>query len=298
MLILGWRDYMTWINAIVQGLLLGGLYALLAAGLSLVFGVMRIVNLAHGVLAVVAAYMGLVFVQTFDVSPFLAILIVVPIMGLLGFVVQWRLFTPSLRRGGLSPLLVAFGLAVVLTQVLQEIYTADTRSIQIGSLASSSFEATPEVFIGVLPLVTFVVGVCVIIVLQTFLSVTPLGRAMRAASDDPETVTLMGIDNRLVYALATAIAFGTLGLAGIFLGMRTQFSPTFGDAILIFAFEAVIIGGLGSLWGTLLGGLVLGAAQTVGSQINPSYGVLAGHLVFLFVLAVKPSGLIPKTVDR
>ncbi len=298
MLILGWRDYMTWVNAIVQGLLLGGLYALLAAGLSLVFGVMRIVNLAHGVLAVVAAYMGLVFVQTFDVSPFLAILIVVPIMGLLGFVVQWRLFTPSLRRGGLSPLLVAFGLAVVLTQVLQEIFTADTRSIQIGSLASSSFEVTPEIFIGVLPLVTFVVGVCVIIVLQTFLSVTPLGRAMRAASDDPETVTLMGIDNRLVYALATAIAFGTLGLAGIFLGMRTQFSPTFGDAILIFAFEAVIIGGLGSLWGTLLGGLVLGAAQTVGSQINPSYGVLAGHLVFLFVLAVKPSGLIPKTVDR
>ena len=289
---------MTWINAIVQGLLLGGLYALLAAGLSLVFGVMRIVNLAHGVLAVVAAYMGLVFVQTFDVSPFLAILIVVPIMGLLGFVVQWYLFTPSLRRGGLSPLLVAFGLAVVLTQVLQEIFTADTRSIQIGSLASSSFEVTPEIFIGFFPLVTFVVGVCVIIVLQTFLSVTPLGRAMRAASDDPETVTLMGIDNRLVYALATAIAFGTLGLAGIFLGMRTQFSPTFGDAILIFAFEAVIIGGLGSLWGTLLGGLVLGVAQTVGSQINPSYGVLAGHLVFLFVLAVKPSGLIPKAVDR
>ena len=259
---------------------------------------MRIVNLAHGVLAVVAAYMGLVFVQTFDVSPFLAILIVVPIMGLLGFVVQWYLFTPSLRRGGLSPLLVAFGLAVVLTQVLQEIFTADTRSIQIGSLASSSFEVTPEIFIGFFPLVTFVVGVCVIIVLQTFLSVTPLGRAMRAASDDPETVTLMGIDNRLVYALATAIAFGTLGLAGIFLGMRTQFSPTFGDAILIFAFEAVIIGGLGSLWGTLLGGLVLGVAQTVGSQINPSYGVLAGHLVFLFVLAVKPSGLIPKAVDR
>ena len=289
---------MTWINAIVQGLLLGGLYALLAAGLSLVFGVMRIVNLAHGVLAVVAAYMGLVFVQTFDVSPFLAILIVVPIMGLLGFVVQWYLFTPSLRRGGLSPLLVAFGLAVVLTQVLQEIFTADTRSIQIGSLASSSFEVTPEIFIGIFPLVTFVIGVCVIIVLQTFLSVTPLGRAMRAASDDPETVTLMGIDNRLVYALATAIAFGTLGLAGIFLGMRTQFSPTFGDAILIFAFEAVIIGGLGSLWGTLLGGLVLGVAQTVGSQINPSYGVLAGHLVFLFVLAVKPSGLIPKAVDR
>jgi len=287
-----------WLNAVVQGLLLGGLYALLAAGLSLVFGVMRIVNLAHGVLAVVAAYIGMVFVQNFDVSPFLAILVVVPLMALLGFAVQWGLFTPALKRGGLSPLLVAFGLAVVLTQLLQEIFTADTRSIPSGSLASSSFEVTPELFIGVLPMITFVVGVVVIIALQLFLTFSPLGRAMRAASDDSETVSLMGIDNRMVYALATAIAFGTVGLAGIFLGMRTQFSPTFGDAILIFAFQAVIIGGLGSLWGTLLGGLVLGVAQTVGSQINPSYGVLAGHLVFLAVLAIKPSGLIPKAVDR
>lgn len=289
---------MNWLNAVVQGLLLGGLYALLAAGLSLVFGVMRIVNLAHGVLAVVAAYIGMVFVQNFDVSPFLAILVVVPLMALLGFAVQWGLFTPALKRGGLSPLLVAFGLAVVLTQLLQEIFTADTRSIPSGSLASSSFEVTPELFIGVLPMITFVVGVVVIIALQLFLTFSPLGRAMRAASDDSETVSLMGIDNRMVYALATAIAFGTVGLAGIFLGMRTQFSPTFGDAILIFAFQAVIIGGLGSLWGTLLGGLVLGVAQTVGSQINPSYGVLAGHLVFLAVLAIKPSGLIPKAVDR
>lgn len=289
---------MNWMNAVVQGMLLGGLYALLAAGLSLVFGVMRIVNLAHGVLAVVAAYMGMVFVQNFDVSPFLAILIVVPAMAALGFAVQWGLFTPALSRGGLSPLLVAFGLAVVLTQLLQEIFTADTRSIQIGTLATDSFEITPDIFIGVFPLLTFIVGVLVIVALQVFLSITPLGRAMRAASDDSETVTLMGIDNRLVYALATALAFGTVGLAGIFLGMRTQFSPTFGDAILIFAFEAVIIGGLGSLWGTLLGGLVLGVAQTVGSQINPSFGVLTGHLVFLAVLAIRPSGLLPKAIDR
>lgn len=289
---------MNWMNAVVQGMLLGGLYALLAAGLSLVFGVMRIVNLAHGVLAVVAAYMGMVFVQNFDVSPFLAILIVVPAMAALGFAVQWGLFTPALSRGGLSPLLVAFGLAVVLTQLLQEIFTADTRSIQIGTLATDSFEITPDIFIGVFPLLTFIVGVLVIVALQVFLSITPLGRAMRAASDDSETVTLMGIDNRMVYALATALAFGTVGLAGIFLGMRTQFSPTFGDAILIFAFEAVIIGGLGSLWGTLLGGLVLGVAQTVGSQINPSFGVLTGHLVFLAVLAIRPSGLLPKAIDR
>lgn len=288
---------MQWLNAIIQGILLGGLYALLAAGLSLMFGVMRIVNLAHGVLAVVAAYIGLVFVQSFGVPPFVAIFIVVPIMALVGYALQWGLFNRALVRGGLAPLLVAFGLAVVLTQLLQEIFTADTRTIQIGSLATDSIRISDEISIGVFPLLTFIVGVSVIVAMQIFLSKAPLGRAMRATSDDVETVKLMGIDNRQVYALATALAIATVGLAGMFLGMRTQFSPTFGDAILIFAFEAVIIGGLGSLWGTLAGGLVLGVAQAVGAQINPSYGILIGNLVFLAILAFRPSGLLPKSVS-
>ncbi len=287
---------MQWLNAIVQGVLLGGLYALLAAGLSLMFGVMRIVNLAHGVLAVVAAYIGLVFVQSFGVPPFVAIFIVVPIMALVGYALQWGIFNRALARGGLAPLLVAFGLAVVLTQLLQEIFTADTRTIQVGSLATDSIKVSDGISIGVFPLLTFVVGVSVIIGMQIFLNKAPLGRAMRATSDDVETVKLMGIDNRQVYALSTALAIATVGLAGMFLGMRTQFSPTFGDAILIFAFEAVIIGGLGSLWGTLVGGLVLGVAQAVGAQINPSYGILFGNLAFLAILAFRPNGLLPKSV--
>lgn len=287
---------MQWLNAIVQGILLGGLYALLAAGLSLMFGVMRIVNLAHGVLAVVAAYIGLVFVQSFGVPPFVAIFIVVPIMALVGYVLQWGIFNRALARGGLAPLLVAFGLAVVLTQLLQEIFTADTRTIQVGSLATDSIKVSDGISIGVFPLLTFVVGVSVIIGMQIFLNKAPLGRAMRASSDDVETVKLMGIDNRQVYALSTALAIATVGLAGMFLGMRTQFSPTFGDAVLIFAFEAVIIGGLGSLWGTLAGGLVLGVAQAVGAQINPSFGILVGNLVFLAILAFRPNGLLPKSV--
>lgn len=287
---------MQWLNAIVQGILLGGLYALLAAGLSLMFGVMRIVNLAHGVLAVVAAYIGLVFVQSFGVPPFVAIFIVVPIMALVGYALQWGIFNRALARGGLAPLLVAFGLAVVLTQLLQEIFTADTRTIQVGSLATDSIKVSDGISIGVFPLLTFVVGVSVIVAMQIFLNKAPLGRAMRATSDDVETVKLMGIDNRQVYALSTALAIATVGLAGMFLGMRTQFSPTFGDAILIFAFEAVIIGGLGSLWGTLVGGLVLGVAQAVGAQINPSYGILFGNLVFLAILAFRPNGLLPKSV--
>ena len=170
------------------------------------------------------------------------------------------------------------------------------RTIKIGNLGIASIQITDQIYIGVFPLIACVVGVLVIVALQVFLSKAPLGRAMRATSDDVDTVRLMGIDNRQVYALATAIAIATVGLAGMFLGMRTQFNPITGDIMLIFAFEAVIIGGLGSLWGTLVGGIVLAIAQVVGSQINPSYGVLFGHLVFLAILAFRPSGLLPKAV--
>jgi branched-chain amino acid transport system permease protein len=287
---------MQWINAIVQGVLLGGLYALLAAGLSLMFGVMRIVNLAHGALAVLAAYIGLAVVQATGVSPFLAIAVVVPIMAGVGYVLQWGIFNRALSQGGLAPLLAAFGLSVVITQLLQLSFTADSKSLPTGDLSIASIQITPELSIGVLPLLTFVVGVLVILALQLFISKAPLGRAMRAASDDPDTVKLMGIDNRQVYALSTAIALGTVGLAGMFLGIRGNFDPYYGQAMLIFAFEAVIIGGLGSLWGTLIGGVVLGTAQAIGSQVNPSYGVLVGHLVFLLILAFRPSGLLPKAV--
>ena len=289
---------MQWINAIIQGLLLGGLYALLAAGLSLMFGVMRIVNLAHGALAILAAYAGMVIVQSTGVSPFVAVIAVVPIMAAVGYLLQWGIFNRALRMGGLSPLLAAFGLSVVITQMLQLKFGADLQSLQVGDLAIASIHISDQVSIGVLPLITFIVGVVVIMGLQLFLSKAPLGRAMRAASDDPDTVPLMGIDNRQVYALSTAIALGTVGIAGMFLGMRGNFDPNYGGAMLIFAFEAVIIGGLGSLWGTLLGGMVLGISQAVGSQVNPSYGILIGNLVFLAILAFRPTGLMPKAVTQ
>ena len=288
---------MSWLNAIIQGVLLGGLYALLAAGLSLMFGVMRIVNLAHGALAVGAAYIGLVIIEATGVSPFLALIAVVPIMAGVGYLMQIGLFNRALSVGGLSPLLAAFGLSVVITQLLQVKFSADQQSLQVGDLSIASIQITDQVSIGVLPLITFVVGVVVILALQIFLSKAPLGRAMRAASDDPLTVGLMGIDNRRVYALAAAIAIGTVGIAGMFLGMRGNFDPGYGNVFLIFAFEAVIIGGLGSLWGTLAGGMVLGVAQALGAQINPSYGLLVGNLVFLIILAFRPTGLLPKAVN-
>lgn len=287
---------MTWVNAVVQGLLLGGQYALLACGLSLIFGVMRIVNLAHGVLAVLAAYVAMWFLQHTGAPAFVSLVLVIPVFAAVGYALQRGLFNRALRQGELSPLLVSFGLAVIGANLIQEIWSPDSRSIHVGSLATDSIHLGGQLSIGVFALITLVVSIAVIAGIQVFLATTRMGRAMRATRDDPEASRLMGIEDRHVYGLATAIAIATVALAGVFLGMSTQFTPTYGDLVLIFAFEAVIIGGLGSLWGTLLGGLVLGVAQTVGAQINPADGVLAGHLVFLAILLLRPSGLLPKVV--
>jgi branched-chain amino acid transport system permease protein len=261
------------------------------------FGVMRLVNLAHGALAIVAAYLGMVLVNKTGLPPFATLLIVVPVMALVGWVLQRTLLNTALNRQSLAPILVTFGLAVIIQNLLLELFTADNQSIDVGSLAGASIQITPDIAVGVFPLITFVVGVFVIAALQLYLAKTTTGRAMRATSDDREAAQLMGIDHRHIYALATAIAVGLVGLAGVFLGVRTQFNPTFGDVTLIFAFEAVIIGGLGSLWGTLWGGIILGVAQVVGAQAFPSSGVLLGHIVFLLVLAFRPTGLFPKVVN-
>lgn len=287
---------MDWLNAVVQGVLLGGQYALLACGLSLIFGVMRIVNLAHGVLAVAAAYAALWLLDRVDVPAFAALVVVVPVFAVVGYALQRGLLTRALRQGELSPLVVSFGLAVIIANLLQEGFSANSQSIDIGALGTDSFALGGGLAVGRFAVLTLVVAVVVIAAVQLFLARTRTGRAMRATSDDPDAATLMGIDQRHLYALATAIAIATVALAGVFLGMSTQFSPTYGDMVLIFAFEAVIIGGLGSLWGTLAGGFVLGVAQTVGAQVDPAYGLLAGHLVFLAVLLVRPRGLLPKLV--
>ena len=287
---------MTFLNAVIQGVLLGGLYALLASGLSLMFGVMRLVNLAHGALAAVAAYLAYSVVGAWGWNPFLALALVVPVMAGLGYLLQRTLLNRALSFGQLQPLLVTFGLAVIAENQLLQHYSADSRALQIGRLGEASLRLSTEVSIGAFPLLTFLVGVGAVIGLQLYLSHTVTGRAMRATSEDRSAAQLMGLDDRHVYALATAIALGLVGVAGVFLGMRTTFTPTGGGAILLFAFETVVIGGLGSLWGTLAGGMTLGMAQLVGAAVQPAYGVLTGHLVFLLVLALRPQGLISRAV--
>ncbi len=282
------------VNAIVQGILLGGLYALFAAGLSLVFGVMRIVNLAHGDLAVLAGFLAYVLVDSAGFTPFLTLLVVVPAMAVAGYVLQRGVLNFTLGSSELPPLLATFGLAVVLQNVLQEAFSADSRGLDAGRIEDTSISLGGGVAVGWLPLVTLLIGILVIGGMALMLERTQLGRAFRAASDDAEAATIVGIDQRKLYAIATAIALATVGVAGVLLGIRTTFAPTSGGSQLIFAFEAVIIGGLGNLWGTLVGGIVLGVAQAVGGEIDPAYGVLAGHLVFLVILVLRPTGLFPR----
>jgi branched-chain amino acid transport system permease protein len=283
---------MVWVNAIVHGLLLGGLYALFATGLSLVFGVMRLVNLAHGDLIVLSSFLSLVLVHNLGWNPLTTLVFLVPLMAALGFVLQYALLNFTLDSG-LSPLLATFGLSVIIQNALQEQFTADERRLHAGVIETDSIRITSQVSIGWFELITFLVAVVLLVGLQLLIRYTRLGRSLRATSDDQRTAQLVGIDNRKLYGVAMAVAMATVAIAGVFLGVYTTFAPTSGPLRLIFAFEAVIIGGLGSLWGTLAGGIVLGVAQGVGAQISVGWGILFGHLVFLAILLVRPRGLFP-----
>jgi branched-chain amino acid transport system permease protein len=283
-----------WVNAIIQGILVGGLYALFACGLSLMFGVMKVVNLAHGDLAVLAGYFAIGVIAVTHVPVLWSFVIVVPLMAVLGYVMQRTILQGALDRSVLTTLMVTFGLSVVIENGLLQFETANTRAIGTGlALVTDSFSLGSQIQIGYLLVVIFAVAVVVLLGLQYFLSRSKYGRLIRAVADDKEAAQLAGADYRHVFGIAAAIAFGTVALAGIAYGMYSQLSPTAGtDTILLFAFAAVVIGGLGSLWGTLLGGVVLGVAQQIGAQISISDETLAGFIVFLAVLALRPQGLI------
>jgi branched-chain amino acid transport system permease protein len=285
---------MEWANTIVQGVLTGGLYAMFAAGLSLIFGVMRLVNIAHGDFIVLAAYLALVVTETMGLDPLVSLIVVVPMMAAIGYVLQRGLLNLTLGDDLLPPLLVTFGLSVIIQNALLLRFTADSRRLQAGALEVASWDLGQGVSIGVLPLLQFVAAVVVIGALQVLFYRTAFGRAFRATSDDPSVAQLMGLDNRHVFALAMALSLAVVAIAGVLLAVRANFDPSIGPARLIFGFEAVIIGGLGNLWGTLAGGVVLGVAQAIGAKIDPGWQLLAGHLAFLLVLAVKPEGLFPR----
>ncbi|WP_276808044.1 branched-chain amino acid ABC transporter permease [Castellaniella defragrans] len=284
---------MVWANAVIQGVLAGGLYALMALGLSLAFGIMRLVNIAHGDLTVLAAFIALSLAAWLGVDNWVVLILLVPLMGLLGYLLQRSLLNRVLGSDLLPPLLMTFGLSIMIQSGLLQVYSADTRSLPSGTLATESLSLGGGLQVGVLPLLVLGVAVLVFVLLQGLFRYTRLGRAFRAAADDPHTIRLMGVDNRHVYALAMGLAMAVTALGGFFFVLGSNVGPAEGGLRLIYAFEAVIIGGLGSLWGTLLGALVLGVAQSIALQLNPGWGILGGHLAFLLVLAFRPQGLFP-----
>lgn len=287
---------MIWVDTIIQGILLGGLYTLFAAGLSLVFGIMRLVNLAHGDLIVTGAYLILLLITILGLPPFLAAAVAMPIMFCLGWALQKFLLNRTLGDDILPPLLVTFGLSIALQNALLETFSADSQRLPTSALTTASVQAGP-ITLGLMPLLTFASAVLVIVALNQLFYRTELGRAFRATSDDSVTASLMGIKPSNIFAVATGIAMIIVTIAALYLGLRSNFDPNIGPARLIYAFEAVIIGGLGSLWGTLLGGIIIGVAQTVGAAINPEWQILSGHIAFLLVLIVRPRGLFPRAHD-
>lgn len=289
---------MDWLNAIVQGILLGGLYSLFAVGLSLVFGTMRLTNLAHGDLTVLPAYIALIIVgSTPRFNPLYAIPMVMVIMFVFGYLLQRGVLNFVVNSGDIAGVIVTFGMSIVIMNGLQEAFTANSQGLDAGQIENMSITLSDQLAIGWLPLIIFILAVVVIAALQLYMSRTKMGRAFRAVSDDQEAARLMGINTKHIWAVAMGVALLIVTIGGVMMGIRTTFNPLLGADRLIFAFEAVIIGGMGSSWGTLLGGVVLGVAQLLGALVfGPAWQILAGHVVFVIILALRPRGFLAKTV--
>jgi branched-chain amino acid transport system permease protein len=283
------------VETLLQGLLLGGLYCLFALGQSLMFGVMRLTNTAQGDFIILGAFTALAMAAWVPLGSLVTALLVLPIAFAFGYLLQRYVLNGTLGRDPLPSLVVTFGLSIVIQNLLLELFSADPRSIQTGGLSIRSIVLPGELAIGVLPLLIFTFAVAATGGLQWLFHRTALGRSFRAVSDDREIAELMGLNANRIYALATAIAFVLIAVAGVFQAMRTTVSPSDGPLLLLFAFEAVIIGGMGSFWGTLVGALLLGVTQQVGFRIDPGWGIWFGHIVFLIVLVVRPQGLFPRT---
>ena len=284
---------MQWLDALVQGVLLGGLYAQYALGMALMFGVMRIVNITHGDLMVLLALTGISIASTFALGPWSVLVILVALGAIIGLVLQRFILNRVVGADPLPSLIATFGLSIALQNAMLQVWSADTRSMPNAGIAQASFQVGP-LFVGVLPLIVLLTATVLTAGLAATMRFTRFGRSLRAASADVEAAAMSGVDPKTVYAGATALAVAILGFAAVFQSMRSTVSPADGAFQLIYAFEAVIIGGMGSIWGAFLGAMVLGISQSIGFRIDPGFGILAGHLVFLIILALRPQGLLGK----
>jgi branched-chain amino acid transport system permease protein len=284
---------MQWLDGLVQGILLGGLYAQYALGMALMFGVMRVVNITHGDLMILLALVGISLASTFGLGPWSVLVVLVALGGIIGVILQRLILNRVVGADPLPSLIATFGLSIALQNAMLQVWSADTRSLPSEGIAQASFQVGP-LFVGVLPVIVLVTATVLTAGLATTMQYTRFGRSLRAAAADVEAAAMTGVNPRNVYAGATALAVAILGFAAVFQSMRSTVSPADGAFQLIYAFEAVIIGGMGSIWGAFIGAMVLGISQSIGFRIDPGFGILAGHLVFLVILALRPQGLLGK----
>ena len=284
------EDYL---QLIFNGIFLGGLYAAVGVGLSMVFGIVKQANLAHGDLMIVASYITMILISGMPfLTPWTALVLVIPAMFLIGFFIQKYLLNRFLGSGMESSLIVAFGLSIIIQNGLLVLFSPDARLLKT-PLAIMSFRITDLLYIPVIHMVAGMVGMALIFLLYFFFSRTFLGRAIRAASDDENAAQLMGIDTQNIYACTMGIATASAAVAGTLVGTTSIFYPHTGPQYLIIAFGVIIIGGVGSMAGTLLGGLVLGLSQLLGGKIfGPGYQLLSGYIILLVLLAIRPQGLL------
>ena len=278
-------------QALLQGLLLGGLYATIGVGMSMIFGIARITNLAHGDFLILAAYISHLVITIVGVNPFVSLIIVVPLMFLIGYAVQSTLLNKVLNRGTEPPLLVTFGLSIIIQNLLLYFFSANTQRLAT-PLLLQSITITDTLRIPVLLLIGCIVGVLIILLLNLYLKRTYMGRAIRATSDDIGAAQLMGVNIKTIYGIAMGIAMISAGFTGILIGSIYTFTPTSGSTYLIIAFAVVVIGGIGSINGTLLAGFIFGLAQALGGQLlGVAYQQLIAYLILLIMLIVRPQGL-------
>lgn len=284
---------MVYVETIINGILLGGLYGILGLGLALVFGVMRVINVAHGEFIVGAAVVAAMLLGiTPGLSPLLAVVPVAAMAFVVGYLFQTLLLNTVVQRGDmLAPMLVTFGVSIVIRNSMLAIFGSNPMAINAGPLAKASFEVL-GIHIGVLPLITLAISAALFGLLQFLINSTTFGKTVRATADNPEIVRLMGVNPKRVYALVMGIAFAMAAVAGVLLAMRTSFSATSGVDRILIAFEVVVLGGLGSFWGALIAGVLLGIVQLLSFQFDGNSGLLYAHILFFVFLIIRPNGLL------
>jgi branched-chain amino acid transport system permease protein len=282
---------MLWLDGLVQGILLGGLYAQYALGMALMFGVMRIINISHGDLLILLALIGISAAASFKLGPWTVLAMLVAIGALIGWALQRTILNRVVGADPLPSLIATFGLSVALQNAMLQIWSADTRSLRSGGIEQASFQLGP-LFVGVLPLIVLITATVLTGGLDALLRYSAFGRSLRASASDVDAAAMTGVNPKSVYAISTAIAVAILGFAAVFQSLRATIAPADGPFQLIYAFEAVIIGGMGSIWGSFIGAMVLGVSQSIAFRFDPGFGILAGHVVFLIVLALRPQGIL------